>query len=147
MSMFKALLYMNILFNIVAFFILVTGCLSVVFNIINTHKLASAKSGLPTFLSCKSAFTRCCVTSSIFLIMDWILFSSTYVSETGEAGKVILANTTLTFATIWAVSSVVVLLVDVISKFSKNSTVQIKDAFIPVVIRTIWCFLLTFFIV
>ena len=146
MSMFKMLVYLYILFNIAALFFLATGCFSVVISMINARKLASAKTGLPTFLSCKPAFKRCCVTSSIFLIMDWILFSSTYVSENGETGKEILANLALTFAVIWAGVTAIGLVVDIASKFSKNSSVQIKDAYVPVVVRTVWCFLLTFFI-
>ena len=145
--MFKLLLILYTIFNIAALVIMLICIISTLVSNINLHKLSTAKIGLPTFTDCKTSFIRCCLTSSLLMLMNWIFFSSAFASESGVSGKEILAKFALIFATVWAVTILVVLITEIVLKFLKNSKVQIKDAFVPLIIRTMWCFILTFIIV
>ena len=145
--MFKILLSLFTIFNIIAIIILLLCCISVLLSNLKLSKIATAKIALPTFTDCKSTFKRCCVTSSLFLLLDWIMFSSSYISDKGEVGKEVLAKFTLIFATIWAVMILIVLILEIVIKFIKNNKIHLKDAFAPLIVSSVWYFILTFIIV
>ena len=109
-------------------------------------KLTTAKVALPTFLDCKSAFSKCCVVSSLFLLMDWIFFSNGYISKEKITGIEILSEFAVRFAFVWAIALVVLIIMDLIIKFGKNNKYQMKSALSLVIFRTVWCFILAFII-
>lgn len=144
--MFEALLILYFAFNAIALLILAICCICALLGNSRLNKLATAKVALPTFTDCKSTFTKTCVVSSIFLLMDWILFANNYVSKEKITGVEILAQNALLFAFVWAVALALVIILELIIKFSKNKKYQLKDALSPVIVRTVWCFILTFII-
>ncbi len=144
--MFEALLILYFAFNAIALLILAICCICALLGNSRLNKLATAKVALPTFTDCKSTFTKTCFVSSIFLLMDWILFANNYVSKEKITGVEILAQNALLFAFVWAVALALVIILELIIKFSKNKKYQLKDALSPVIVRTVWCFILTFII-
>lgn len=144
--MFEALLILYIVFNIIALFILLICCICTLIANARINKLVTAKVALPTFTECKSTFIKCCVTSSLFLILDWIMFSSSYISKDKISGSIILSEISLKIAFVWAISLALVSLIEVFTKFIKNREYQMKDAINSIIVRTIWCFILTFII-
>lgn len=145
--MFKLLLAFFTIFNISAIIILLLSCVSVLLNNINVSRLASAKICLPDFFACRPSFIKCCVVSSLFMFLDWLVFSGSYVSESGMAGNIILAKFTATFTGIWAALIVLAIIFEIGMKFIKDQKYDLKDVFLPLIIRTVWCLVLTFIIV
>lgn len=144
--MFEALLILYVAFNAIALLILAICCICALVGNSRLNKLATAKVALPTFTYCKSTFTKTCVVSSIFLLMDWILFANNYVGKEKITGVEILAQNALLSAFVWAVALALIIILELIIKFSKNKKYQLKDALSPVIVRTVWCFILTFII-
>lgn len=144
--MFEALLILYVVFNAIALLILVICCICTLVGNSRLNKLATAKVALPTFADCKSTFTKTCVVSSVFLLMDWILFANNYISKEKITGVEILAQNALTFAFVWAAALALIIILELIIKFSKNKKYQLRDAMSPVIVRTVWSFILTFII-
>lgn len=144
--MFKALLILYVAFNVIALLILIVCCICALVGNLRLNKLATAKVALPTFTDCKSTFTKSCVVSSIFLLMDWILFANNYVTKEKITGVEILAENALILAFVWAVALALVIILELVIKFNKNKKYQLKDALSLVILRTLWCFILTFII-
>ncbi len=145
--MFKLLLALFTIFNISAIIILLLSYVSTLLNNINISRLASAKICLPEFFSCRPSFIKCCVVSSLFIFLDWLVFSGSYVSESGMAGNIILAKFTATFAGIWAGLFVLAIIFEIGMKFIKDQKYDLRDVFLPLTVRTVWYILLTFIIV
>lgn len=133
-------------FNVIALLILIVCCICALVGNLRLNKLATAKVALPTFTDCKSTFTKSCVVSSIFLLMDWILFANNYVTKEKITGVEILAENALILAFVWAVALALVIILELVIKFNKNKKYQLKDALSLVILRTLWCFILTFII-
>lgn len=144
--MFDVLMTFFKLFNTVAFLVLLICCGCAVLNNIKLNKLASAKIALPSFKDCVKAFRSSCISSSLFLLINWAFFSSSYVSEEGLVGKSILAEEILSVATGWAVLLAILIVLEIVLKFFKNNKADLKDALIPVTVRSVWCFVLAFII-
>ncbi len=144
--MFEILMAFFVLFNAIALLILLTSCICTLLTNSKLSKLATSKVALPKFIECKSTMIKCCVASTLFVLLDWLLYSGAYVSKEKIAGNEIIAEYTLLFSVIWAAMIAVLALVDIITKFQKNKTASIRDAFIPVIGRALWCFVLTFII-
>lgn len=144
--MFETLLILYVAFNVIALLILIVCCICALIGNSRLNKLATAKVALPTFTDCKSTFTKSCVVSSIFLLMDWIFFANNYTNKEKITGSEILAKNALILAFVWAVALALVIVLELIIKFSKNQKFQFKDALSPVTIKTIWCFILAFII-
>ena len=144
--MFEALSILYVIFNVIALLILTVCCICTLIGNSRLSKLATAKVALPTFVDCKSIFTKTCVVSSIFLLMDWILFANNYVSEDKVAGVKILSQLALSFAYVWAIALALVIILELGLKFNKNKTILLKEAISPVIMRTVWCFILAFII-
>lgn len=135
-----------VIFNVIALVILAVCCICAWVANSRLNSLASAKVALPTFDDCKPSFTRTCVVSSIFLLMDWILFANNYVGKEGVTGIETLSNISLLFSFIWAVALALLVIMELVMKFSKNKNHQLTDALSTVIVRTVWCFILTFII-
>lgn len=145
--MFEALLILCVIFNVIALLILIICSICALVGNSRLNKLATAKVALPTFMDCKSTFTKTCIVSSVFLLMNWILFANNYVSKEKIPGVEILSNFALQISFVWAIVLALIIVLELIIKFNKNKKYQLKDAIGPVIIRTIWCFILTFIIV
>lgn len=143
---FETLLILYVVFNVIALLILSICCFCALVGNSRLNKLATAKVALPTFADCKSTFTKTCIVSSIFLLMDWLLFAGNYVNEEKITGVEILSENALLFSFVWAVVLAIVIILELTIKFSKNKKYQLKDALSPVIFRTVWCFILTFII-
>lgn len=144
--MFEALLILYVAFNAIALLILIVCCICALVGNSRLNKLATAKVALPTFTDCKSTFTKSCVVSSIFLLMDWIFFANNYVTKEKITGVEILAENALILAFVWAVALALVIILELVIKFNKNKKYELKDALSLVILRTLWCFILTFII-
>lgn len=139
--MFTTLMVLSGIFNVVALSILVICSVCCFKANKRLSALMTEKVALPRYIDCKPTFTKCCVVSSVFLIMDWLLFSS------GVNGAAQLASFAYTFAHVWAIALVVLVITEIIINFSKVKEYRMKDALSFVMIRTIWWFILTFIIV
>lgn len=144
--MFEALLILYIAYNVIALLILSVCSVCALIGNSRLNKLATAKVALPTFLDCKATFTKTCVVSSIFLLMDWMLFANGYVGKEKITGIEMLSKFSLLFAFVWAIALAIILILELVIRFSKNKNYQLTDAISPVILRTVWCFILTFII-
>lgn len=146
-QMFDVLLFLYKLFSLASAAIMILCCAGVIFESFRKGKLSSSKLKIPSFTDLRPAYRKCCLSSTVFILMDWILFSGSYVPGNPAEGAGVLAKCTLGFVLIWSLVFLAVVLTEIAARFSENDKSNIRDAFGPVLFRAVICAALTYIIV
>lgn len=141
--MFKLLVSLFIVFNIIAIIIILLTIICAFIANIRKTKYVKSEILLPGFLDCKKTFIQCCISSSIFSIVAWVLYAPQAITETWN-GIEFLAKCLFSFGIIWAVILIISIISEIVLGFFKNKCMSLKDSFFPLFLRSIWCFILAF---
>lgn len=144
--MFKLLMSLFIIFNIVAMVIVLLTIVCAYIGNIRKSMFAKAEVVLPTFYHCKKTYIQCCISSSLFALTAWLLYSPQAVTETGNMIES-LAKCIFAFGVIWSVILIIAIISEIVFEFIKNKSLTLKPSLLPIFIKSLWCFILAFIIV
>ena len=144
--MFKLLLSLFIIFNVVAIIIVLLTIVCAYIGNIRKSKFVKAEVVLPTFYDCKKTYIQCCISSSLFALTAWFLYSPQAITETGNMIES-LAKFMFAFGVIWSVILIMAIISELVFEFMKNKSITLKPSLLPIFIKSLWCFILAFIIV
>jgi hypothetical protein len=124
--------------NIIALLIIAICILSTIYERIAKYKFNAAKVILPTFDNCKRTFYMTCISSSTFALLAWVVNLSYPLGENYNE----FVKSMVIFADIWFIVFVISLILNIVIKFFKNGSYDLKSALCPLIVRTVWLYIL-----
>lgn len=121
MMMYKILLLLFIIANILS--LVISGASYILTIVAKSRKssLATAKIAFPTFEEVHSLIKHCFWSGTVFIALDWLLCSSSILSAEANSNSS-LSQALLKMATVWAVMIFVGVITEIILRLIKSTS-------------------------
>ena len=143
MIMYKILLSLFIIANILSLVISGTSYILTIVAKSRKSSLATAKIAFPTFAEVHSLIKHCFLSGTVFIALDWLLCSSSILSAEATSNSS-LSQALLKMAMVWAIMIFVGIIVEIILRLIK-STGSISYSILPGIKSSI-CYSILYFV-
>lgn len=147
--MYQILLVLFYISNILALLVFFTSFCLTIYSKAKDGKNSKVNTELTLFTTIATYARYCFWTGTGFMLIDWLLCSSSAIVPKGVKPGDVFSGTLLSFATIWAIMIFISIVVEVILKIMKKKTdvvYSISSAIPSVIWYPILYFILSFLI-